>query len=63
MWLLTKTHAWMKPHEPIRMEMLLWASEAEPQGRRWPFGGEGDRAFSAVIGRLTNMLPDLVESS
>ncbi len=62
MWLLTEANGWMKPGEPIRKEVLLWASETEPTGRRWPFGGEGDRAFEAVIGRLAGGLPDLLES-
>lgn len=61
MWLLTEANGWMKQGEPIRKEMLLWASETEPPGRRWPFDGTGDRAFGVIIARLTDELPDLLE--
>ena len=62
LWLLTEANGWMKQGEPIRRQMLLWSAETEPGGRRWPSGGEGDRAFAAVMGRLSDRLPDIVEA-
>lgn len=62
MWFLTEANGWMKQDEPIRRERLLWAAEAEPPGRKWPYGGEGARAFDAVIARLAGDLPELLHA-
>lgn len=61
MWLLIEVNGWMKPGDPIRREMLLWASATEPPGRRWPFDGEGDRSFEVIIERLADGLPGQLE--
>ena len=60
MWLLTEANGWMKPCEPIRKQMLVWAADTEPARHKWPGGGEGERAFDVVIGRLSDGLPEVV---
>ena len=62
MWLLTEANGWMKQGEPIRKEMLLWASEAEPTERGWAGCKDNDKSFGAVMARLSADLPDLVEA-
>ena len=62
MWLLTEANGWMKPHEPIRKDRLLWAAETEPQERIRLFSGDNDRTFKTVIGRLADDLPALVKA-
>lgn len=62
MWLLTEANGWMKQCEPIRKQMLMWAAETEPTRRTWPGGGEGDKAFDAVMARLSDGLPHIVEA-
>lgn len=63
MWCLTEANGWMKQGEPIRKAQLLWAAESEPPGRKWPYGGEGDRALDAVIARLADDLPNILTGS
>ena len=62
MWLLTEANGWMKQGEPIRKEMLLWAAETEPPERGWAGRCGGEMSFGAVIGRLSDDLPDLVQA-
>ena len=62
MWLLTEANGWMRQGEPIRKKCLLQAAETEPPGRRWPCGGEGEKAFDVVIGELSDGLPDVLEA-
>lgn len=50
----------MKPNTPINRDRLLWAAETEAFRPRWP-AGEGDKSFEAVISRLGDDLPDVVE--
>ena len=61
MWLLTEANGWMKPFEPIRKDLLLWVSETEPPERGWTRDGS-DKSFDAVISRLSDGLPDLVNA-
>ena len=61
-WLLTEANGWMKQGEPIRKEMVLWAAETEPLEREWQCDGKDDKSFDAVIARLSDDLPDLVEA-
>ena len=60
MWCLTEANGWMKPGEPIRKDRLLWAAEKETPGRRWPYGGGGERSLDTVISMLADDLPNML---
>lgn len=60
MWCLLEANGWMHRGHPIRKSELLWAAEEEPASRKWT-AGRGDCTFDAVIGRLSDELPALLQ--